>query len=114
MTPREFVDCFSREKDALLRGYLNGAGTSVGSQIARLQLEPDKLKLLSQILDGVLTDAFYTLLLGLEGEASIGGRQETYRLCDAQGTVLTGGEIETEAWRAFHGDDSQIHGGGSG
>ncbi len=86
----------------------------MADKIAQLQLEPDKLKLLSQILDGVLTDAFYTVLLGLEGQASIGGRQEAYRLCDAQGTVLTGGEIESEAWRAFHGDDSQIHGGGSG
>jgi hypothetical protein len=114
MTPREFVACFSREKEALLRAYLNGAGTSVASKITQLQLEPDKLKLLSQILDGVLTDAFYTVLLGLEGEASIGGRQEAYRLCDEHGTVLTGGQIESEAWRAFHGDDSQIHGRGSG
>ena len=69
MTPREFVDCFSREKEALLRTYLNRSGTSVASKIAQLQLEPDKLKLLSQILDGVLTDAFYTVLLGLEGRA---------------------------------------------
>jgi hypothetical protein len=114
VTPREFVDCFSREKEALLRTYLNRSGTSVASKIAQLQLEPDKLKLLSQILDGVLTDAFYTVLLGLEGEASIGGRREAYRLSDAQGTVLTGGEIESEAWRAFHGDDSQINDGGSG
>jgi hypothetical protein len=114
MTPREFVECFVREKRALVDAYRNGTGTAVAGKIGELQLGPEKRELLSQILDGVLTDAFYTILLGLEGEASIGGRQETYRLCDAQGTVLTGGAIEAEAWKAFHGDDSGIIGGHAG
>src|SRR5262245_41596180 len=113
MTPREFVTCFVREKQALLRAYRSGKGTAVAGKIGELHLAPEKQELLSQILDGVLTDAFYTILLGLEGEASIGGRQEAYRLSDAHGNVLTGG-IEAEALRAFHGDDSAIIGGHAG
>ena len=114
MTPREFVQSFVREKQALLRAYRTGTGTAVAGKIGELGLAPEKRELLSQILDGVLTDAFYTILLGLEGAASIGGRQEAYRLSDAHGTVLTGGAIEAEALRAFHGDDSAIIGGHAG
>jgi hypothetical protein len=53
-------------------------------------------------LDAVLRDAFYTVLLGLDGEAQIGGHQETYEITDENGNILTGGEIESYAWEYFH------------
>jgi hypothetical protein len=56
------------------------------------------------VLDGVLTDAFYTVLLALDGAASLGGRQVTYSLRDEGGREPTGsGEIEAAAWERFHG-----------
>ena len=61
-----------------------------------------KTEKIRQILTGVLRDAFYTTLLGLDGEAQIGERQETYKIEDEAGNILTGGEIEAFAWEYFH------------
>ena len=52
------------------------------------------------------TDLAYTLLLGLDGEAQIGGIQHTYQLLDEEGNKLAGeGEIGSFAWEYFHGKD---------
>lgn len=101
MTPREFVDGFAREKKALLESYLKETGTAVGKNIAELGLSPGQQQLLVEILDGALTDAYYGVLLGLDGEAAIGGQQVDYQLQDEQGNVLTGGQIEAAAWEVF-------------
>ena len=53
-------------------------------------------------MDGALTDMCYTILLGLDGEANIGGTQEMYKIYDESGSELTGGEIEAYAWEYFH------------
>ncbi|KWT68142.1 hypothetical protein APV28_3336 [Comamonas testosteroni] len=48
----------------------------------------------------------YTLLLGLDGAASIGGEQQTYTLHDEDGNLISdGGELEAAAWEAFHRQD---------
>ncbi len=107
MTPREFVEAFAEEKRSMLECYLEGTQSAVGAKVAELRLTPDKQELLAEILDGVLTDAFYTILLGLDGEASIGGRQVAYELRDEDGNALTGGEIEAEAWQLFHANDDE-------
>lgn len=58
-----------------------------------------------EVLNAVLTDAFYTILLGLDGCAQIGGKQIEYRLADEHGNQLTGsGDIEAHAWEIFHGE----------
>lgn len=52
-----------------------------------------------------LTDVFYTMLLALDGEASLGGKQETYRLTDSGGNLTSGqGELEAAAWQYFQRD----------
>jgi hypothetical protein len=48
-------------------------------------------------IDQVLTDAFYTLLLALDGSASLGGVQQEYRLQDGDGRVLCNGDGTLEA-----------------
>src|SRR5262245_7607717 len=103
MTPAKFVDCFVREKDALVRSYMHDRDTDVAAKIARLGLSPAKAKILQDVIDGVLTDAFYTVLLALDGEASLGGIQETYSLRDESGNELANGELEGPAWERFHG-----------
>jgi hypothetical protein len=107
MTPEEFVRCFYQEKEQLLQAYCAAPVSSsahVAQLLAQLALTPQQAAQLPQVLDAVVTDAFYTILLGLDGAASIGNRQEMYQLADEQGDALTGsGEIEAYAYRYFHG-----------
>jgi hypothetical protein len=78
VTPAQFVGLFAREKRDLLRSYLGAEETAVGAQIEAMNLAPPQRKALRAALDGVLTDAFYTVLLALDGAVSIGGKQVAY------------------------------------
>lgn len=92
MTPQEFVACVAREKEDLLVTYFDSdSGAAVASQITAMNLSVGQAKALRMIMDGILTDAFYTLLVGLDGETSIGGVQSVYELRAKDGTLLTGG-----------------------
>lgn len=109
MTPEEFVKNFYLECKTLVDLYLNADNeTDVSKLIADLQLDEQKTEKLRQILNGVLRDAFYTTLLGLDGEAQIGERQETYKIEDENGNELTGGEIEGFAWEYFHNNKLEL------
>jgi hypothetical protein len=102
MTPENFVALWKSEKASMLRMFTDQSGTTAAAQkIQAMQLTPDQLNKLGAVLDTVLTDAMYTLLLALDGEGSIGGVQQTYELKSEDGTVLTG-ELEAEAWKQFH------------
>jgi len=60
---------------------------------------------MNEIVGDILTDTFYTLLLGLDGEASIGGVQSSYKIHDKNGNeISSAGDIEAEAWEQFHGE----------
>lgn len=103
MTPEEFVKNFYLERKTLVDLYLSSdIETDVSKLIADLQLDEQKTEKLRQILNGALRDAFYTTLLGLDGEAQIGERQETYKIEDENDNELTGREIESYAWEYFH------------
>jgi len=106
MTPKEFVNCFVEEKGRLLETWTNNSEpTHVGALISELSLSDTQTKELGVVLDAVLTDAFYTVLLALDGAASLGSCQVDYQLLDERGNALTGsGEIEAEAFSAFHED----------
>lgn len=56
---------------------------------------------MKKILDDSFTDIFYSILLGLDGCASIGGIQEMYDLKDEKGNQLSG-EIEGYAYEYIH------------
>ena len=103
MTPEQFVKNFYLERKSLVDLYLsNTDNTDVFKLIADLQLDSEKSERLRQVVNGILRDAFYTTLLGLDGEAKIGERQETYKIEDEEGNELSGGEIESYAWEYFH------------
>ena len=104
MTPAQFEGLFAREKRDMLRAYLSDTDTSVGSQIEAMGLSAKQQKALQAVLDTVLTDAFYTVLLALDGAASLGGKQVAYSLRDDHGKELAGGKIEACAWERFHAD----------
>nr|WP_315423359.1 hypothetical protein [uncultured Pedobacter sp.] len=102
MTPEQFVENFYLERRSLIDLYLDQTATSdVSMLIADLQLDDEKLAKLRQVLNGVLRDAFYGILLGLDGEAQIGKQQENYKIEDENENKLSG-EIESYAWEYFH------------
>lgn len=103
MTPEEFVKNFYLERKSLVDLYLSSDNdTDVSKLIAELQFDEQKTEKIRQILNAVLRDAFYTTLLGLDGESQIGERQQRYKIEDENGNELTGGEIEGYAWEYFH------------
>ncbi|HWJ29327.1 MAG TPA: hypothetical protein VNS32_22495 [Flavisolibacter sp.] len=103
MTSEDFVKGFYLEKEKLLKIYFSpDPKTQVGLDINSLNPTKEQKAKLKSILDGALTDMCYTILLGLDGEAQIGGIQEMYRLYDENGNELTDDEIEGYAWEYFH------------
>nr|WP_294948743.1 hypothetical protein [uncultured Mucilaginibacter sp.] len=106
MTSEQFVAFFYKEKQALLNAYTGDTGgTYAATLIEQLKLDENGKNILAKILDTTLTDAFYTILLGLDGAANIGGAQHLYKLYDEDNNELTGiGNIEGYAWEYFHGD----------
>ena len=110
MTAKELAQCCAREKDDLVRLYMTRKDSVEGLSIAVLNLSPAKKAQCRAILDNILTDAFYTVLLALDGAASLGGKQETYSLRDERGRELTGGDLEAHAWECFHGPGAKKRG----
>jgi len=107
MTSAEFVANVASEKKQLLATYFNPAsGAAVAKQIEALRLTAAQKKELKCIMDGALTDAFYTFILALDGAASLGGKQRSFELRDEDGSVITG-DLEGPAWELFHGEDSK-------
>lgn len=107
MNAKQFVENWVKLKSELLLSFMNAHEESeVAARIEALELTPKQHEQLRAILDSVLRDTMYTLLLGLDGAASIGGEQQTYTLHDESGNLISDcGELEAAAWEAFHGQD---------
>lgn len=102
MSTEEFVKAFYSEKQDFLKEYLSkNSETEVGQLIKSLNLTYQQNEIMEKILNSSFTDIFYTILLGLDGCASIGGTQELYDLKDEDGNQLSG-EIESYAYEYFH------------
>ncbi|AXP83068.1 hypothetical protein CJ739_4010 [Mariniflexile rhizosphaerae] len=102
MNTEEFVKAFYVEKQSFLKEYLSeNSETEVGQLIKSLNLTDQQTEIMKKVLDTSFTDIFYTILLGLDGCASIGGIQEMYDLKDEKGNQLNG-EIEGYAYEYFH------------
>ena len=100
MKADEFAKLCRREKDSILKEY------SEGSRLSALDLDEEQTKALRLWLNDALTDAFYTLLLGLDGSASIGGVQQIYKVHDESGELISEcGELEAAAYDHFQDDD---------
>ena len=94
MTPREFAKMWFDEKAALVSTFLDDSSqSSVSVAVSQLGLSPKQIWGLRTVLDLAIADTMYTLLLGLDGCASIGGRQETYRLFAPAENRSTGMEL---------------------
>lgn len=106
MNAKEFVSLWKSEKEDMLISYTKGDGkTLVENIIQSMDLSEFQLEKLKKMMDVVLTDTFYGLLLGLVGESQIGGVQESYTILDSSGSSISdNGDIEAEAWHQFHGE----------
>ena len=61
---------------------------------------------LKEVIDTLLTDVFYSVLLGLDGENSIGNTQQTYKIYDEDGNLISDcGELELSAYEYFQGGE---------
>lgn len=109
MTPEEFVHNFYLEKKNYLQSsFSNNEESEVSKLISDLNLDTEKTERLRQIINGVLTDTFYTILLGLDGAASIGKNQEVYSISDEDGNQLSDGDIEEYAYEYFHNNKFEL------
>ena len=109
MTVDEFVKGFYLERQLLIDKYFNAdSKTEVSAIIQSLNLDDNGIERLTQILNSSLRDTLYTILLGLDGEASIGNKQTLYKLYDEENNELTGGKIETSAYDYFYDNKFQI------
>lgn len=101
MNTEEFVKAFYKEKQNFLIEYLSkNPESEVGQLIKSLNLTEQQTKIMEKIMNNSLTDVFYTILIGLDGSASIGGIQETYDLKDGKGNRLSE-DIESYAYEYF-------------
>ena len=103
MTAEHFVDIIKREKDSILSLYFSeDSETQVGKMIQDITNQGIAKDSLFELLNFVLNEHYYNLLLALDGESSLDGEQINYKLFDEEGNELTGsGDIETSAYEAF-------------
>ncbi|MCP3018363.1 hypothetical protein [Cupriavidus basilensis] len=104
MDAATFVGNWVDLKSDLLSVFMGEQGESaIATQIRNMALTVDQTEQLRNVLDGVLRDAMYSLLLGLDGASSIGRDQQAFQILDERGiAVFSSGELEAEAWRRFH------------
>jgi len=108
MTAKEFANLFYSEKQDLLRLFFeNTEQTHVGKLISEMNLNSEQVAQLKKVMDAALTDCLYTILIGLDGGASIGGLQEDYVLTDESGQVLSG-DIDLDFERPVAELDNKI------
>ncbi len=106
MNVKDFAECWKKERDYLLELYTSRQEeTAVSDLIEKMGLSSDQKDQMKSVLDQVLTDTFYRLLLGLDGSTSIGDIQHTFKIYDEDQNLISDcGELEFEAWEHFHGE----------
>lgn len=109
MGSKEFALAVRKERDALLSTFADPAGGSaVAARLAAAKLTPDQTIEIFAAIEAAVSDAFYNLLLALDGSASLGGSQQPFVLIDEEGEVIANGDgrLEAAAWEAFCGNGS--------
>ncbi|WP_439540488.1 hypothetical protein [Sphingomonas sp.] len=90
----------------MLRLYTDASVTTgVSKHLQAAALSEEQRKHVLAALDAALTDAFYTLLLSLDGAASLSGEQHQFNLTDEAGNLIANGDgsLEEAAWSTFQG-----------
>ena len=99
-----FARASREERDAMLASYSDAnSGAVVATLIRDAALTPEQKKLVLAALDTAVADAFYTVLVALDGGGSLGGNQQSYSLRDELGNVVSSGDgrLEAAAWQTL-------------
>ena len=106
MTSDEFAKNFYIEKLNFLKSCFEEHPkyqSAVNAKIKEMALDSTQQEQLKIVIDTLLTDVFYTILLGLDGESSIGNTQQTYKIFDEDNNLISNcGELEASAYEYFH------------
>ncbi len=106
MDAKEFVANWDALRAELLAAFTAAdAASEVAAKVRAMGLSAEQSVQMQGILDTVIKDTMVALLLGLDGEASIGDSQQAFTITDEDGTVIQG--IEEAAWERFHGAAGQ-------
>ena len=100
----DFVRAAKAERDALALTYATAnAGSTVADLLGEAQLTEGQRQKVVAALEQAVTDAFYTMLLALDGATSLGGVQQRYRLIGEDGSPVSGGDgsLEAAAFEVF-------------
>ena len=105
MTAEEFVNNCYKEKQEMLKIYFDKEKeTQVGNQIKNIvskgSILNDEVK---GLVNSVMNEVFYTILLGLDGETSLGDVQMQYKVYDENDNLLDG--IESYAYDSFMNEE---------
>lgn len=105
MTAEEFVNNCYKEKQEMLKIYFDKEKeTQVGNQIKNIvskgSILNDEVK---GLVNSVMNEVFYTILLGLDGETSLGNIQMQYKVYDENDNLLDG--IESYAYDSFMNEE---------
>lgn len=104
MTAEEFVKNCYKEKENILKIYFDiEKETYVGEQIKNIVSKGVSYEEVKELIDSVMNDTFYTLLLGLDGETSLGDVQMQYKLFDENDNLIEG--IEENAYDIFMSEE---------
>ncbi len=103
MTGEQFVKLCFAEKESTLKEYFDeNISTEVGERIRSLISDGANRDFLYEVISLVLNETYYSLLLALDGEASLGGTQICYKIFDEEQNLLNEcGEIEAAAFECF-------------
>lgn len=108
MTTEDFVRSFKSQKDEMLAIYFSEHSGAIGAHIGTMRLSAEQSETMRKLLDQALTDAFYSILLGLDGCARIGNaEQQSFQIQSENGSIVCrgDGQIEALAYKYFQEDD---------
>lgn len=110
MSTKDFVSNWKAEKENYLCNLFAGDTGLSAQQLAGMKLSEEQTHQMWRLLDAISTDLLYTVLLGLDGSATIGnGAQQSYRVQDEDGNlVFESGDLEAEAFEQFHGNVTDL------
>lgn len=103
MNTKDFVKlCFEEKENSLKQYFDDSYKTEVGKRINTLIKSGANKEELYELINLILKETYYTILLALDGEASLGGKQLNCELLNQDGNVINKcGEIEVEAYKYF-------------
>ncbi|BEV03338.1 hypothetical protein [Chryseobacterium gambrini] len=108
MTTEEFVKNFHQEKENILNSCFDRESeyrTLVSVKIEQLNLDFEQTEKFKEVISDLLTDTFYTILLGFDGSASIGNSQQSFKIYDEVNNLISEeGDLEGFAYEYFHGE----------